>query len=492
MKFVKENLTLLICGAVALLILVFAFAPIPYAVPSLKEGLVTKMQHRYAHRDMIKQWMSAPLELPGWPAAKGIPPQSWVDVKNLLITGMNNQQKEVETLAQQYNKQGRVDAHEVPLLPVPQSKDLSQSKGLPMSGFLPKVTGERMVFKENYGAQFPLWRGLLALGALTKVDAAAALPPKPDDLKREFEERQKVAAGNMPAGVTAGVAGGLGGGFGAVASQSSKELWDFEKRGITAKALSLRMYVEDNAFQIRSWYNQDSPPDDTQVFEGFVDSWLQSDLVKAIFAVNSKYNPKDAVDVSPVKRLTRVMIGSNARNQLLSGSTSGGTPSSAGPSGSAGDQGPLFFTGGGIAPEASGVTAMTPVPVLPGNQATSRPNVLALPTTPNQTNYDVGMTGRSAGATYDVVYMSVVMDVDPAYLFRFIDELYRQNMGYTVANIQMRSVDPIDRASNGYLYGNTPVVEVDLIVECILFRGWTEPLMPDAVKISLGGTLPPG
>jgi len=29
MKYVKENLTLVICGAVALLFLVFAFAPIP-------------------------------------------------------------------------------------------------------------------------------------------------------------------------------------------------------------------------------------------------------------------------------------------------------------------------------------------------------------------------------------------------------------------------------------------------------------------------------
>jgi hypothetical protein len=491
MKFVKENLTLLICGAVVVLILVFAFAPIPYAVPSLKEKLSKDMETRLQERNLIKQWMSTQLVLPGWPEAKGIPPQAWVEVKNQLITGMNKQQKDVETLAQQYNKQGRVDARDVPLLPVPQDKDPSRSKGLPMPGFLPKVSGEAMVFKENYGAQFPLWRGVLALGDLTKADNAAALPPKSEDLKKEFDELQKLRASNIPTGLTAGMAGGMGTGIGGVAPQSSsRELWDFEKRKITDKAGALRMYVEENAFQVRGWYNQDSPPDETQIFEGFMDSWLQFDLVKAIAGVNNKYNPSGHVDASPVKRLTRIMIGSNARQQGLAAATPSAIPTAAGASASASELGSLFFTSGTGTPV--GGTTMTPVPVQPGNQPTSRPNTLTLPETPNQTNYELSMTGRSAGATYDVVYLSVVLDVDPAYLLRFIDELYRQNMGYTVTNIQMRSVDPLDRASAGYLYGDSPVVEVNVIVECIFFRGWTAPLMPDAVKTSLGATMPPG
>jgi len=45
-------------------------------------------------------------------------------------------------------------------------------------------------------------------------------------------------------------------------------------------------------------------------------------------------------------------------------------------------------------------------------------------------------------------------------------------------------------ASNGYIYGESQVIEVELLVECIMFRSWTEQLMPDAVKISLGGTAP--
>jgi hypothetical protein len=56
--------------------------------------------------------------------------------------------------------------------------------------------------------------------------------------------------------------------------------------------------------------------------------------------------------------------------------------------------------------------------------------------------------------------------------------------------VQTRAVDPLDRASNGYLYGNTPVVELELLVECVMFRSWTAPLMPDAIKLTLGGTAP--
>jgi hypothetical protein len=28
-----------------------------------------------------------------------------------------------------------------------------------------------------------------------------------------------------------------------------------------------------------------------------------------------------------------------------------------------------------------------------------------------------------------------------------------------------------------------------MLVECLLFRSWTESVMPDAVKLSLGGTV---
>src|SRR4051812_1381263 len=96
MKFVKENLTLVICGAIVLLALVFAFAPIPFAAPSLKADLQAQMQQRYDHIKSIKTRAAPPLVLQGVAPAKGIPPQFWVDAKRSVIDRIHAQQKEVE------------------------------------------------------------------------------------------------------------------------------------------------------------------------------------------------------------------------------------------------------------------------------------------------------------------------------------------------------------------------------------------------------------
>jgi len=179
------------------------------------------------------------------------------------------------------------------------------------------------------------------------------------------------------------------------------------------------------------------------------------------------------------------VIGNNARTRFL-----GGTTAAAATPGQVTDPGALFYTSANAA-----VTAISGQPVIGTSVAasdagavTTRSATAKLPDTANKIDYTLGVTGRSAGATYDVVYLSVVMDLDPAYLFKFIDQLYKQNMCYTVVNMQARAVDPLDRASNGYLYGDSQVIEVELLVECILFRSWTEPLMPDQEKLALGGT----
>ncbi len=108
---------------------------------------------------------------------------------------------------------------------------------------------------------------------------------------------------------------------------------------------------------------------------------------------------------------------------------------------------------------------------------------------PNTTDLSRSMTGRASGADYDVVLMQISMDIDPSYLNKFIDQLYRRNMGYTVLSIKSRTIDPLDRASNGYIYGETQVAEVELLVEGLLFRNWTQPIMPDATRTQLG--IPP-
>ena len=109
-----------------------------------------------------------------------------------------------------------------------------------------------------------------------------------------------------------------------------------------------------------------------------------------------------------------------------------------------------------------------------------------VPVTPNTVDYELSMTGHSSGGDYDVILMSIWLDIDPAYLNGFKNELYHQNMGYTVVNERFKTVDPLERTSNGFIYGDSQVIEVQLQVEAILFRGWTTPLMPESLKAMLG------
>ena len=112
----------------------------------------------------------------------------------------------------------------------------------------------------------------------------------------------------------------------------------------------------------------------------------------------------------------------------------------------------------------------------------ANPPVAGAPAAPTTLDLTKTMTGRMSNSQYDVVLMNIVVDINPAYENQFIDTLYRQNNGYTVINVTTKTVDPFDAAGNGYLYGNTQVVHLDILVEGLLFRSWTLPIMPDATK----------
>jgi hypothetical protein len=493
MKFVKDNLTLVICGAVLVLALAWAFVPgVPGAGPALIGAVRAEIQQRYDSRDAIEQLAKMPVSLPGIEGT-GVPPQPWIDAKNALIQDMQKQRKSVDDAAANFNKINRFDGKD-PLLPLPNGQNNPAAiKGTPMPNCLPTAKNP-WDFKDAVNKLYVQWVGLLAFDDPAKIEkerAADSLlkakpptdwttPPRADDVKTDFEKK------NAP---VAGGAGGFAGGGGIVADPMAlaKEL----KRVATQRATGLRMYVEPTAFQSRQWLVGENPPRDDEVFNGFVESWFQSDVVKAIVNVNHEALARETtrnVGKAAVKRLSRITVGIGARNRMLGtvqGVGGGGMAMGGGPqAAAASDPGPLFLTLSNAAGAAQGGgMGLTPVLVAPV-PGVSQPAPDA-PAAPNDIKYELGMTGRFAGADYDVVPMSVIMDIDPAYLERFIDQLYRQNMSYTVTNIQFRTVDPLDRAGNGYLYGDSQVVEVELQMEGILFRSWTLPLMPKDIKDSL-------
>src|SRR5207302_1127890 len=80
----------------------------------------------------------------------------------------------------------------------------------------------------------------------------------------------------------------------------------------------------------------------------------------------------------------------------------------------------------------------------------------------NAIDFSRTMTGRLSGADYDVVPMQIWMDIDPAAVIRFEEELYKTNMGHTVINSRFKTVNPVDRATNGYIYGPSQCIEIEI------------------------------
>jgi hypothetical protein len=473
MKFVKQNMVLVICGAVVLL----AIASIFYPFGAWKSAWATDVSQTYKSRNNdIKSKQNFPLPLPGYPDLKGIPSDNITDAKKQVNAKMATQAAEIVKTSADANSGKRVV-----VVPVKDQKDVTETipvlEGKQVPNLLPVIHRDKgvdpMDFKHDYEAIVPEWIKQVT-GAATADAAnpyALTTPPNPQDLSNDYQtQKNKIAAAHPMAQAAPTFMGG---------SDSNREQLDYERRAIMARAQSLQMYADQGAFQVRPWLAADTPPTEEDVFNALVDTWLQGDVVRAIIKTNGDTSNKDKnVGTAPVKRLLRITVGNDAlvsRLGAIAGTTSGNpggaVAASSGQSGAS-----LFF----LPSSAPAIPGAAPTPA---DQPPAGTTVQALP---NDIQFTRSLTGRASGIDYDVVLMSINLDIDPGHLNQFIDQLYRQNMGYTVLNIRTQTVDPLERASYGFIYGEGQVIEAEIVVECLLFRNWTQPIMPDKVRLALG------
>jgi len=425
MKFVKQNLVPLICGVVVLLFIGAMFWPLG----SWQQTLQDQMKDRYVQVAQAKSLITT-VTIPGGVTLNNATyEQNVIDAGVKSVDAMHKQNADLIASAAEQNHKGRILMNgntEVPLL-----GNTPEPNYLPImtSGFL--ANPQR--FKTQYNNMFRYWN-LQLVGK-----DIAAVPPSSTDITNAYTAEQQAKA--KPLNGNPLFAGGT-----QSTAPDAAETLAYERNALSRRAGEIHMYVDSIALQRRDWWSTSAPPNESQIFEALVDSWFQQDVVGAITDIN-----KGSVNVgtSPIKRLEFIRVG------VTGPSTSGSAPTG----------GPLFF--------AANAAAAPP----PGTPAPTGPD------------YSHTMTGRTDNDQYDTVLMDIVVDMDPAYQNKFIDALYRKNNGYTVLNIRTTTVDPFDAASTGYLYGDTQVVHLDILVEGLLFRSWTLPIMPNAYRTMLG--LPP-
>jgi hypothetical protein len=188
-----------------------------------------------------------------------------------------------------------------------------------------------------------------------------------------------------------------------------------------------------------------------------VEFWVWSDVAAAIREANAQARN---VTEAPVKHLVNLTIHDDFFPSIANGGAMAAAP-----------------TAEGAAPAVAGALP-DPTVAIPENPLQN--------TTP---------TKRLSNNLYDVVQFSMTVDVEADQVPMFLKTL-ATNRFITVTRFEMNPVDSQLKQILGYVYGNRPVVTLDIDCEALFMRQWTVKLMPEYIKRALGiptdATLQPG
>ena len=491
MKFIKANLIPIICGIVILASVVVLF----YPLSSMGAKLRSRMTSELSQAQVAQSLRTTSIHIPGHKRYNAPVTPPIIAARLKVQTYIESQSKSVKQEYITLNAWGRVEFtaqgqiakdprhHEIPLL-----------AGMPMAGMLPNpphFLTTRRAFRREY-------RRLFANNKhnkfcfLTRLDAGR--PPSTERISDLVNARLKRMQEAMPQGFQSS---------GTASTSEQKKIENaIIRRQVFLAAAKCKVYARRDSFQERNFVLSRHLPTSSQIYEAFVDSWIQNDIVNAIAAMNQS-SPN--VSLSPVKRLIRITIGTDAPAALTGGQTAQSQQSGDGailvPDGglflgalpAQSTSAPGGFTGGqmpGMPPGGFGTPGGFGPPGgfgLPGGFGPPG----GLPGTPAGASATSGattgaiLTNHFSNAKHQITLVALSVVVQANKINQFINQIYRENNGYTVLQMNMTSVDPIRAITDGYVYGKVPAVRLDILMEALFCTPWNEPLMPPAYRARL-------
>ncbi len=459
MNFIKANIVPIICGLVVLLAIVAMFYPIGKNEKHLKK----KMREALSKVITAQNLASNTVHIPGEPVFNGPIVPAVIKAKRTVQQYLASQVRDIERLYAALNARGRVVY-------------LTRNRVVPLLGnhrlggnILPHIPRNLVIrgdFRRAYLGLFAP-RGANSYSWLTQLDAGS--PPSKRIIAREVQKRLRAIEASLPQTTSSN---GGSGQSGVPRSQRRALIKQITQKLVYDTALHCRIYADRASFQMRSGLKSGQPlPHSTVVYQGVVDSWLQQDVVNAI-------NELDAgsmdVATSPIKRLIHIYIGADAAGTSRGSTTDLGTATVP-------DSGLFLSTSHSTASNSS---QYIPPPFMQGG----RPGFGPMPNAPlpNMTGSsssknagpETPVTHLTSNKKFQVTMMRVSVDIVPSDINAFINALYRQNIGYTVLNVSLRTVDPIQALTSGYVYGKTPVVRADILLQVIFLSSWNRKIMP--------------
>ncbi|MEE2906245.1 MAG: hypothetical protein VX527_00285 [Planctomycetota bacterium] len=235
--------------------------------------------------------------------------------------------------------------------------------------------------------------------------------------------------------------------------------------------------------------------------------WIVSEVLEAFKDVNGD---KATVLTAPIKRVLKFQVRDLMDLQEAgSASSSGGSSAPSGSSTPIGPQGsggsrPVGPQGSGgirpVGPQGSNGGGSKRAPAGGGGGSFSRGGgssssggsksveeelIVAEVPAPGSTNFDVSLTGRISNALYDVVLVDVTLIVDKDHLADTLQSLVASRF-LTIRDLTIERAQVYEALAMGFLYGESPVIKLDLTIETIWLRSWTQEYMPNTVRAALG------
>ncbi len=474
MKFLKANLLLIICTLVVILSLVALYYPIGAKSKRLRNSMIASLGSETMANSLGRTF----IRIPGEKSYNGPVTPQVIKAKEFVQQKIAQQANWVQQRVEAANASFRVSfsgSRAIPLL-----------NGVPMRDLLPRPSRDAVIrgeFRSAYRRLFlPKFRS--SRGFLAMLDAGT--PPTARLIKRLVRRALKKQASIMPVGEAGNADTGA----------HSRLTREIVKRQVYRAAAGIKVYASPRSFQIRSFIHSTTLPTADQIYEAFVDTWVQADVVRAIAALNRS---STNVGESPIKRLIHITVGNEAPAAM------GATYSNASGNGlNLIDDGHLFLgasklaqgTNGGAGANAADMARFRPQGIpggYPGVPGYGGPGGFPgmptnIPSVGGSGTAAVGapLTGHVSNARYQVVLMQVSLVAEPWMINKFINELYHQNNGYIVLNMDIRTVDPIQAITQGYVYGKVPAVRADLLFECVMFSRWNKRVMPADYRSALG------
>lgn len=466
MNFIKSNIIPIICAVVVLLAIVALFYPIGKNEKHLKK----KMRQALSEVATAENLSVNTVHIPGEPVYHGPIVPAVIKAKKSVQQHLASQVQEIERLYAALNAHGRVVY-------------VSQNRVVPLLGnhrlgsnILPQIPRNLVIrgdFRRAYLGLFAP-RGKNTYSFFHQLDAAS--PPSSKIIAREVQKRLRAIEASLPENSNSSSRSGV------PHRQRQSLIKQITQKLVYDTALHCRIYASPTSFQMQSGLMSGEPlPHSALVYQGVVDSWLEQDVVNAINQLNGTSTD---VATAPVKRLINVSIGAGASAEMQS---SGGRQPQAGA---------LFLTAHHLSGSSSSSPAFSPpgmprmVPGEPNFQPPQMQGYMPSYTPGISTVTNAGpetpVTHLTSNKKFQVTMMAVSVDIVPSELNAFINALYRQNIGYTVLNVDLHTVDPIHALTSGYVFGKTPVVRADILLQVIFLSSWNKKIMPRQYLQELG------